>query len=58
VGDKLRSQTFPVKFPDVSSVKIIRRAGVLWWDGMFGGAVAGGKLAAEGRGFAAHKLIS
>jgi len=28
VGDKLRSQTFPVKFPDVSSVKIIRRAKV------------------------------
>ena len=28
MGDKLRSQTFPVKFPDVSSVKIIRRAKV------------------------------
>jgi len=28
VGDKLRSQTFPVRFPDVSSVKIIRRAKV------------------------------
>jgi hypothetical protein len=28
VGDKLRSQSFPVKFPDVSSVKIIRRATV------------------------------
>ena len=27
-SDKLRSQTFPVKFPDVSSVKIIRRAKV------------------------------
>jgi hypothetical protein len=27
-GDKLRSQSFPVKFPDVSSVKIIRRAKV------------------------------
>jgi tetratricopeptide (TPR) repeat protein len=28
VGDKLRSQSFPVKFPDASSVKIIRRAKV------------------------------